>query len=98
MDLDLGRVWEEHAERIRRAALMLCGNPWDADDLAQETFLVLADNPARFAGRSRLSTWLYGVLLNLEATGGDSVLSVTATQLLRVDLLQSSNVTLVEPA
>lgn len=64
--LELGRIWAEHSERIRRAALMLCGNPWDADDLTQETFLLLADDPSRFGGRSRLSTWLYGVLLNLD--------------------------------
>ncbi|MCL6503136.1 MAG: RNA polymerase sigma factor [Pirellulales bacterium] len=52
--------------RIHRAALILCGNPWDADDLAQETFLVLARDGSGFAGRSSLYTWLYGVLLNLE--------------------------------
>jgi RNA polymerase sigma-70 factor (ECF subfamily) len=45
---------------------MLTGNPWDADDLAQETFLVLARQATGFAGRSSLYTWLYGILLNLE--------------------------------
>jgi RNA polymerase sigma-70 factor, ECF subfamily len=52
--------------RIHRAALVLSGNPWDADDLAQETFLVLARQADRFAGRSTIYTWLYGILLNLE--------------------------------
>ncbi len=55
-----------YLQRIQRAALVLTGNPWDADDLAQETFLVLARRPDGFAGRSSLYTWLYGVLLNLE--------------------------------
>lgn len=66
MRIDVNQVAEEYFERIHRAALVLTGNPWDADDLAQETFLVLARQPHRFAGRSRIFTWLYGILLNLE--------------------------------
>jgi RNA polymerase sigma-70 factor (ECF subfamily) len=57
---------QQYFVRIHRAALILTGNPWDADDLAQETFLVLARQSNGFAGRSTLYTWLYGVLLNLE--------------------------------
>src|SRR5262245_14753915 len=63
---DLRPIVERYFSRIQRAALMLSGNPWDADDLAQETFLVLTRGPQRFAGRSKLYTWLYGILLNLE--------------------------------
>jgi len=69
---DLQTVIDQHFARIHRAALVMTGNPWDADDLAQETFLVLArqaadpQQGARFAGRSQLSTWLYGILLNLD--------------------------------
>jgi RNA polymerase sigma-70 factor (ECF subfamily) len=63
---DVRRAVEEHFARIHRAALVLTGNPWDADDLAQETFLVLARQGAAFGGRSSLYTWLYGILLNLE--------------------------------
>jgi RNA polymerase sigma-70 factor (ECF subfamily) len=63
---DLSTTIAEHFPRIHRAALVLTGNPWDADDLAQETFLILAREGARFAGRSQLGTWLYGILLNLE--------------------------------
>jgi RNA polymerase sigma-70 factor, ECF subfamily len=63
---DLNAVLIEHFARIQRAALVMTGNPWDADDLAQETFLIYARAGDRFEGRSQLSTWLYGVLLNLE--------------------------------
>lgn len=63
--IDVQRAIDEHFARIHRAALMLTGNPWDADDLAQETFLVLA-KVRRFAGKSSLYTFLYGILLNLE--------------------------------
>lgn len=64
--LDVQQASKEHFGRIHRAALVLTGNPWDADDLAQETFLVLAHRPHAFEGRSGLYTWLYGILLNLE--------------------------------
>ncbi len=64
--LDVEQVTEEFFARVHRAALVLSGNPWDADDLAQETFLVLAKEAERFEGRSSLYTWLYGILLNLD--------------------------------
>jgi RNA polymerase sigma-70 factor (ECF subfamily) len=65
-DVDLQKLTQEHFARIHRAALVLTGNPWDADDLAQETFLVLAKQGNQFRGQSSWYTWLYGVLLNLE--------------------------------
>lgn len=65
-DVDVEQVSDQYFGRIHRAALVLTGNPWDADDLAQETFLVLARSSNRFAGRSNIYTWLYGILLNLE--------------------------------
>jgi RNA polymerase sigma-70 factor (ECF subfamily) len=64
--VDIQQASQQYFERIHRAALVLTGNPWDADDLAQETFLVLARRWSRFQGRSSLYTWLYGILLNLE--------------------------------
>jgi RNA polymerase sigma-70 factor (ECF subfamily) len=64
--LDIDETARQHFARIHRAALVLCGNPWDADDLAQETFLVLSRQGTRFEGRSSLYTWLYGILLNLD--------------------------------
>jgi len=50
--------------RIRRAALLLSnGNPWDADDLAQETVLQAAGGWSRFKGKSGAGTWLYAILI-----------------------------------
>ncbi len=63
---DVDNASRQFFARIHRAALVLSGNPWDADDLAQETFLVLARQGGGFAGRSTLYTWLYGILLNLD--------------------------------
>jgi RNA polymerase sigma-70 factor (ECF subfamily) len=64
--IDVDEVTREYFARIHRAALVLTGSPWDADDLAQETFMVLARSSTRFEGRSNIYTWLYGILLNLE--------------------------------
>lgn len=66
LNAEFEQLWHEYYPRVQRAALVLCGNPWDADDLAQEAFLVLAAQKSRFEGRSQLFTWLYGILLNLE--------------------------------
>jgi len=63
---ELHAITEQYWPRIHRAALVLTGSPWDADDLAQETFLVLSREGHRFQGRSSIYTWLYGILLNLE--------------------------------
>ncbi len=64
--MNVDQVTREHFPRIHRAALVLTGNPWDADDLAQETFLVLAAKSHEFQGRSSAYTYIYGILLNLE--------------------------------
>ena len=64
--INVEALTRQYFVRIHRAALVLSGNPWDADDLAQETFLVVARKPDRFGGRSQVFTWLYGILLNLD--------------------------------
>lgn len=64
--VDVALTTDQCFARIHRAALVLSGNPWDADDLTQETFLVLARQAGHFQGRSSIYTWLYGVLLNLD--------------------------------
>lgn len=64
--LNIEEVSREYFARVHRAALVLTGNPWDADDLAQETFLVVARQTENFEGRSSVYTYLYGILLNLE--------------------------------
>lgn len=64
--LDIAQITEQNFARIHRAALVLSGNPWDADDLAQETFLVFASQADRFQGKSSVYTFLYGILLNLD--------------------------------
>lgn len=57
---------EQHYPRIRRAAVLLTGNSWEAEDLAQETFLQAMQSLSRFDKTSRVETWLYGILVNLD--------------------------------
>jgi RNA polymerase sigma-70 factor (ECF subfamily) len=61
--LDIDEAVRTHYGRIHRAALVLTGNPWDADDLAQETFVEALRSAHRFAGTARAYTWLYAILL-----------------------------------
>ncbi len=65
-EIKIEETIDEHFDRIYRAALILSGNPWDADDLAQETFMIFSSQIDRFEGRSTVYTYLYGILLNLD--------------------------------
>ena len=56
------RLAEQHAARLWRCALALGKDGHWAEDLAQETLVEAWRSLARFDGRCRFSTWLYGVL------------------------------------
>jgi RNA polymerase sigma-70 factor (ECF subfamily) len=62
--IDFESLVERHYGRIHRAALVMTGNVWEADDLAQETFLEALRSLKRFSGNSRIETWLYAILIN----------------------------------
>ncbi len=62
---ELERLVERSYPQILRAALVLTGDRWEAEDLAQETFLQAIGSLRKFAGRSSEETWLYSILLNL---------------------------------
>ncbi len=66
MPQSIREIADEYFSRIHRAALVLTGNPWDADDLAQETFLAISNQINQFRGESSIYTYLYGILLNLD--------------------------------
>jgi RNA polymerase sigma-70 factor (ECF subfamily) len=50
-----------HRDRVWRLCYRLLGNEQDASDAAQEVFVRLFLNRAKFAGRSALATWLHGI-------------------------------------
>jgi RNA polymerase sigma-70 factor, ECF subfamily len=56
------RLAERHAASLWRCAMALGKDGHWADDLAQETLVEAWRSLARFDGRCRFSTWLYGIL------------------------------------
>ena len=57
-------VLDQNADRIYRLALKMVGNPQDAEDVLQETFIKAFNNIDQFEGRSKISTWLYRIAVN----------------------------------
>ncbi|MBV9959944.1 MAG: sigma-70 family RNA polymerase sigma factor [Acidobacteria bacterium] len=61
-------AFEEIHRRYRRfvyaAALRMTGNPADAEDLAQESFIVLMQKIGSFRGEAAFTTWLYRLTVN----------------------------------
>lgn len=53
-----------YQERAYRLALRLTGDPSDAADVLQETFLALWRHLGEFRGTARFSTWLYQIATN----------------------------------
>jgi RNA polymerase sigma factor (sigma-70 family) len=55
------RLYARWAARIQRFAVSRLGSREDAEDVAQEVFLVLHRGLARYEGRSSFGTWLLGI-------------------------------------
>ena len=56
---------EAHGTRLHRFIIKNIGNSTDAEDLAQQAFLEAVRSYETFKGQSELSTWLYGIAMNL---------------------------------
>jgi len=59
------RYFEETSKLIYNLGLRLFGNSEDAMDFAQDVYLKAYSNFDKFEGRSKFSTWLYSLGLNL---------------------------------
>jgi RNA polymerase sigma-70 factor (ECF subfamily) len=64
---DLRRLYDEHADFVRRAVIRLGGPRSDVDDLVQDVFMVAMRKSASFEGRSTPRTWLYGIAIKVVA-------------------------------
>lgn len=64
-DPALNSLMERHAPRLFHYLLRSLQNPDDAADLAQETFVRVYQNRARFNPSHRFSTWLFAIATNL---------------------------------
>jgi RNA polymerase sigma-70 factor (ECF subfamily) len=58
-------IYEAEAPRLLRRLRHLTGSDERAQDLTHDAFVVAFSGRAAFAGEAALSTWLYGVALNL---------------------------------
>jgi RNA polymerase sigma-70 factor (ECF subfamily) len=63
--LQLEDVYREHFDFVFRMAARLGGPGLDAEDAAQEVFLIVARKLHTYDGTSLVSTWLYGITLNV---------------------------------
>ncbi len=64
-DAALNDLMERHAERLFHYALRSLQNQEDAADLAQEAFVRVFQNRAKFDPRQKFTTWLYAIASNL---------------------------------
>ena len=61
----LNDLMNRHAERLFQYLVRSLENEDDAADLAQETFVRIYQNLAKFDERKKFSTWLYAIASNL---------------------------------
>jgi RNA polymerase sigma-70 factor, ECF subfamily len=58
------RLYRLHGARMKNLARNVLGNPSDAEDAVQETFLKVQRSIASFRGQSSFVTWTYRILIN----------------------------------
>lgn len=58
-------LFGEHRDRLYRFVLRHIGDSTEAEELAQQAFVEAARTYEQFRGESQLSTWLYGIAMNL---------------------------------
>ncbi|GAB4503510.1 MAG: sigma-70 family RNA polymerase sigma factor [Anaerolineales bacterium] len=61
---EFARMVDLYSAQIYRLALKMLGDPQDAEDVLQTTFLKAFQSIGNFKGRSSLSTWLYRIAVN----------------------------------
>ena len=61
---EFARLVDAYSSQIYLLGLKMLGNPQDAEDVLQNTFLNALLHVAEFEGRSSLQTWLYRIAAN----------------------------------
>ncbi|MEJ2266487.1 MAG: sigma-70 family RNA polymerase sigma factor [Anaerolineales bacterium] len=61
---EFARLVDKYSPFIYRLGLKMLGNPQDAEDVLQETFIKAYRHLKNFDGRSQVSTWLYRIATN----------------------------------
>src|SRR5215216_7020417 len=57
-------LFDRHSRAVYRLAHRMTGNPQDAEDVVQETFLKAYRQLGRFESRANFSTWLHRIAVN----------------------------------
>lgn len=65
LELLFAALVRDYQKPLYRFVLRNIGSPADAEDIAQQTFVEAYRAFATFRGASELSTWLYGIAMNL---------------------------------
>lgn len=65
----LDDLMDRHGERLFHYLIRLLQNEEEASDVAQETFVRVFQNRARFKANAKFATWLYTIATNLARTG-----------------------------
>lgn len=61
---EFARLVDATSSQIYRLALRMLGDPQDAEDILQNTYIRALRHIREFEGRSSLSTWLYRIAVN----------------------------------
>ena len=61
---EFARLVDATSSQVYRLALRMLGDPQDAEDILQNTFIQALRHIGEFEGRSSLSTWLYRIAIN----------------------------------
>lgn len=64
-ELALNRIMGRHREKLFHYLIRLLGDETEAVDLAQETFVRVFLNRAKFNPKHRFSSWMYAIATNL---------------------------------
>ncbi len=60
-----GRLIAQYQDRVLNTCWRMCGSREEAEDLTQEAFVRAYQSIGQFAGRSRFSTWVFRIAVNL---------------------------------
>jgi RNA polymerase sigma-70 factor (ECF subfamily) len=61
---EFARLVDTYSSSVYRLGLKMLGNPQDAEDVLQNTFLNALIHLPKFEGRSSITTWLYRIAAN----------------------------------
>ena len=75
----------EHSSNIYNLALKMMGDPAEAEEVLQETFLQAVKHIKNFRGQSKLGTWLYRIATN------QALMKLRRKQPIKVSLDETDN-------